>query len=238
MARKMKDSGVDWIGFIPDEWSVQRLRWCLKDINVKNDPIQTTQVLSLTNKQGVIPYEEKGNQGNKAKENVAEYKIAYENTLVINSMNVIIGSVGISHYFGCVSPVYYVFKETENADLRFISYIFSTVGFQKELRKYAKGIMEIRLRISVSDTLRRVVPLPKLEEQQRIADYLDHECAEIDAVLDKTRASIDDYKSLKRAFVIQAVTQGVRNLPEESERRYHDGDRCDRRNDGSDSTDV
>lgn len=210
MARKMKDSGVDWIGFIPDEWSVQRLRWCLKDINVKNDPIQTTQVLSLTNKQGVIPYEEKGNQGNKAKENVAEYKIAYENTLVINSMNVIIGSVGISHYFGCVSPVYYVFKETENADLRFISYIFSTVGFQKELRKYAKGIMEIRLRISVSDTLRRVVPLPKLEEQQRIADYLDHECAEIDAVLDKTRASIDDNKSLKRAFVIQAVTQGVR----------------------------
>lgn len=210
MARKMKDSGVDWIGFIPDEWSVQRLRWCLKDINVKNDPIQTTQVLSLTNKQGVIPYEEKGNQGNKAKENVAEYKIAYENTLVINSMNVIIGSVGISHYFGCVSPVYYVFKETENADLRFISYIFSTVGFQKELRKYAKGIMEIRLRVSVSDTLRRVVPLPKLEEQQRIADYLDHECAEIDAVLDKTRSSIDDYKSLKRAFVIQAVTQGVR----------------------------
>ena len=70
--------------------------------------------------------------------------------------------------------------------------------------------MEIRLRISVSDTLRRVVPLPKLEEQQRIADYLDHECAEIDAVLDKTRASIDDYKSLKRAFVIQTVTQGVR----------------------------
>ena len=62
MARKMKDSGVEWIGFIPDEWSVQRLRWCLKDINVKNDPIQTTQVLSLTNKQGVIPYEEKGNQ--------------------------------------------------------------------------------------------------------------------------------------------------------------------------------
>ncbi len=50
MARKMKDSGVEWIGFIPDEWSIQRLRWCLKDINVKNDPIQTTQVLSLTNK--------------------------------------------------------------------------------------------------------------------------------------------------------------------------------------------
>ena len=92
-------------------------------------------------------------------------KFDFDNIIKRNSMNVIIGSVGISHYFGCVSPVYYVFKETEDADLRFISYIFSTVGFQKELRKYAKGIMEIRLRISVSDTLRRVVPLPKLEEQ-------------------------------------------------------------------------
>lgn len=209
MARKMIDSGVEWIGTIPDSWSIRRLRHCLKDINVKNDPIQTTQVLSLTNKQGVIPYEEKGNQGNKAKDNVAEYKIAYENTLVINSMNVIIGSVGISHYYGCVSPVYYVFKETENADLRFINYIFNTTGFQKELRKYAKGIMEIRLRISVSDTLKCVVPLPDLTEQKRIADFLDKKCLELDAVLEKTRSSIEEYRKLKQAMIFSAVTKGI-----------------------------
>ena len=111
MAREMKDSGIEWIGKIPANWTLRRLQWCLIEVTEKNDPIKTTQILSLTNKQGVLPYEDKGAQGNKAKENLAEYKLAYEDTLIVNSMNVIIGSVGISHYFGCVSPVYYVFKE-------------------------------------------------------------------------------------------------------------------------------
>lgn len=209
MPKKMKESGVEWIGSIPEHWTVQRLQWCLQDINVKNNPIQTTQVLSLTNKLGVVPYEEKGNQGNKAKENLEEYKIAYENTLVINSMNVIIGSVGISQYYGCVSPVYYVFSATSNADLRFINYIFHTTGFQKELRKYAKGILEIRLRISVSDTLRRFIALPTLDEQCRIADYLDEKCQEIDAAIEKTRSSIDEYKRLKQSIITTAVVKGI-----------------------------
>lgn len=209
MPKKMKESGVEWIGSIPEHWTVQRLQWCLQDINVKNNPIQTTQVLSLTNKLGVVPYEEKGNQGNKAKENLEEYKIAYENTLVINSMNVIIGSVGISQYYGCVSPVYYVFSATSNADLRFINYIFHTTGFQKELRKYAKGILEIRLRISVSDTLRRCIALPTLDEQCRIADYLDEKCQETDAAIEKTRSSIDEYKRLKQSIITTAVVKGI-----------------------------
>ena len=50
MARKMKDSGVDWIGFIPDEWSVQRLRWCLKDINVKSDVLALSIMFSRKQK--------------------------------------------------------------------------------------------------------------------------------------------------------------------------------------------
>lgn len=210
MVREMKDSGIEWIGKIPASWTLRRLQWCLIEVAEKNDPIKTTQILSLTNKQGVLPYEDKGAQGNKAKENLAEYKLAYEDTLIVNSMNVIIGSVGISHYFGCVSPVYYVFKETNESDLRFINYIFNTVGFQKECRKFAKGILEIRLRISTSDLFKRPIPLPNIEKQRKIADYLDKECAEIDAILEKTHNSIEGYKKLKQAIITQAVTKGVR----------------------------
>ncbi len=210
MAREMKDSGIEWIGKIPANWTLRRLQWCLIEVTEKNDPIKTTQILSLTNKQGVLPYEDKGAQGNKAKENLAEYKLAYEDTLIVNSMNVIIGSVGISHYFGCVSPVYYVFKETNESDLRFINYIFNTVGFQKECRKFAKGILEIRLRISISDLFKRPIPLPNIEKQRKIADYLDKECAEIDTILEKTHNSIEEYKKLKQAIITQAVTKGVR----------------------------
>ena len=210
MTRAMKDSGIEWIGEIPEGWHLSRLGWCLDEIKEKNDPIKTTNVLSLTNKLGVIPYEEKGNQGNKAKEDYSQYGLAFENTLVINSMNVLIGSVGISKYYGCVSPVYYVFKNTDKADLRFINYLFQNVGFQKELRKYANGILEIRLRISSHDMLRRIIPLPDIREQKSVCDYLDVECARIDAVIEQTRASIEEYKKLKQSVITQAVTKGIR----------------------------
>lgn len=208
--REMKDSGIEWIGAIPQDWKTDRLQWHLKEINVSNNPIQTKNILSLTIEAGVIPYAEKGNQGNKAKEDCSQYKIALPDTLVINSMNVIIGAVGISQYFGCVSPVYYVFEPIEGTDLRYIYYLFTNTGFQKEMRKYAKGILEIRLRISSNDMLKRIVPSPPFKEQQRIADYLDKMCAEIDAVLEKTRASIEEYKKLKQAVITQAVTKGIR----------------------------
>lgn len=208
--REMKDSGIEWIGAIPQDWKTDRLQWHLKEINVSNNPIQTKNILSLTIEAGVIPYAEKGNQGNKAKEDYSQYKIALPDTLVINSMNVIIGAVGISQYFGCVSPVYYVFEPIEGTDLRYIYYLFTNTGFQKEMRKYAKGILEIRLRISSNDMLKRIVPSPPFKEQQRIADYLDKMCAEIDAVLEKIRASIEEYKKLKQAVITQAVTKGIR----------------------------
>ncbi len=60
--REMKDSGVEWIGEIPETWIVERLQWHLDEIKESNSPIKTTQVLSLTNKAGVIPYEDKGNK--------------------------------------------------------------------------------------------------------------------------------------------------------------------------------
>lgn len=192
--REMKDSGIEWIGEIPKDWKLERLQWHLDEIVEKNNPIVTTQVLSLTNKKGVIPYEEKGAQGNVAKESYDGYKIAYPNTIVANSMNILIGSVGYSNFYGCVSPVYYVFKERDNNDLRFINYIMQTTQFQKELRKYANGILEIRLRVSAANILKMICAFPDYEEQSNIADYLDSKCSQIDVIIEKQQAIIEKLK--------------------------------------------
>ena len=61
--REMKDSGIEWIGEIPSDWKLERSQWHLEEVNISNNPVQTNNVLSLTNKLGVVPYEEKGNQG-------------------------------------------------------------------------------------------------------------------------------------------------------------------------------
>lgn len=207
--REMKDSGIEWIGEIPSDWKLERSQWHLEEVNISNNPIQTNNVLSLTNKLGVVPYEEKGNQGNKSKENVYEYKLAYPNTIVANSMNILIGSVGLCDYFGCVSPVYYVFRAKKDNNIKFLNYVFQTVGFQRELRKYANGILEIRLRVSSSDILKRFIPFPSEIEQQRIAEFLDRECGKIDGLKADIQAQIDTLEQYKRSVITEAVTHGL-----------------------------
>lgn len=207
--REMKDSGIEWVGEIPFKWSLNRIQYCLSEINVKNYPIQTDRILSLVKDKGVMLYEEKGDIGNKSKDNISEYKLAYPQTLVVNSMNILIGSVGISNYFGCVSPVYYVFKETDQSDLRYINYIFNTREFQRELHKYANGILEIRLRVSAQDIFKRLIPFPPKMEQNAIANYLDAKCVEIDALIADIQSQIDTLEQYKRSVITEAVTKGL-----------------------------
>ena len=198
-------NSIEWIGKVPNGWSLNRIQNCIQEVKIKNNPIQTTQVLSLVKDKGILLYENKGNQGNKDKEDVSEYKLAYPNTMIVNSMNILIGAVGISDYFGCVSPVYYVFKEKDNSDIRFINYIFNTREFQKELRKFANGILEIRLRVSAADIFKRLIALPGKEEQHRIADFLDMKCNEIDGLIEDIEEQICILEDYKRAVITETM---------------------------------
>ena len=206
---EMKDSGIQWIGDIPNNWNIKPLYACLDEINQKNNPIVTTNILSLTNIDGVIPYSERGNQGNKSKENFEEYKVVYPNTIVANSMNILIGSVGLSKYEGCVSPVYYVYMAKPQVDIRYMNYLFQMEPFQKRLRQFANGILEIRLRVSSHDILHQKVAVPDYDEQQAIADYLDETCSKIDEIIAEAKASVDEYKELKQSVIFEAVTKGL-----------------------------
>lgn len=190
MSRKMVDSGIEWIGRIPKDWVLKPLRGCVNEINEKNNHIKFSNVLSLTNTLGVVPYEEKGNQGNISKDDLSQYKLAYKNTIIINSMNLKIGSVGLSNYDGCVSPVYYVLSSKENSNIKFINYLFQS-EFQKYLGKFGKGILEIREKISMYDILHSYIPFPSLKEQIKIANYLDDKCSKIDSVIEGNKKEIE-----------------------------------------------
>ena len=216
MARKMKDSGIEWIGEIPEGWEIKRLGAILQERNEVNNPIQTTSILSLTNNRGVIPYSEKGNQGNKAKDDLTGYKIAHIGDIVLNSMNVIIGSVGLSNYYGAVSPVYYMLFPRNNIkiNIQYYDYLFQTTAFQQSLRGYGNGILEIRMRIQMQKLKTVLLPVPTFLEQSNITVYLDASLSKLNILLSKTRSSIEEYKKLKQAVITQAVTKGVRGKRE------------------------
>lgn len=205
----MQDSRIPWLGSVPSHWKRGKLKQYIFEISEKNSPVKTTDILSLTNKLGVVPYEEKGNQGNTAKEKYDEYKLAYPDTIVANSMNILIGSVGYCAYFGCVSPVYYVFKNLKNGNLKYINYIFQTTEFQKCLRQFSNGILEIRQRVSAKTILNQDFFFPTLDEQNKIVEYLDTKCAQIDTIIAKEQFVIEKLQEYNRAIISEAVTKGI-----------------------------
>ncbi len=219
--RALKDSGVEWIGNIPAEWEMKRLKAIFLERKEKNDPQQTDFILSLGAAYGVVPYSEKEGGGNKAKEDLTAYRLAYPDDIVMNSMNIISGSVGISKYFGCVSPVYYMlYPRLEGVNQHYYCRMFQTKAFQRSLLGLGNGILmketesgnfnTVRMRIPMEKLGVQLLPFPSAEEQKRIADFLDRKCAEIDTVIEKTKTTIEEYKKLKQSVITEAVTTGVR----------------------------
>ena len=205
--RTMKDSGIEWIGDIPADWNIKRVKAVLCERNESNNPIQTDEILSLTNDRGVIPYEEKGDVGNKSKEDLTGYKLAYPGDIVLNSMNVFIGSVGLSSYFGCVSPVYYMlYPRNKNDTVSFFNYLFQTKELQTKLHGYGNGIMEIRMRIQMSKLNSVQLPVPPSDVQHKIAAYLDRKCSQIDAIMARQKEVIEKLKAYKLSVITEAVT--------------------------------
>ena len=206
--RKLKDSGVEWIGKIPIDWNIKRIKAVLCERNESNNPIQTDKILSLTNDRGVIPYDEKGDVGNKSKEDLTGYKLAYPGDIVLNSMNVFIGSVGLSSYFGCVSPVYYMlYPRNKNHSVSFFNYLFQTKELQAKLHGYGNGIMEIRMRIQMSKLNSVQLPVPPSDVQQKIAAYLDRKCSQIDAIITRQQEVIERLKSYKLSKINEIIIE-------------------------------
>ena len=218
--RATKDSGISWLGEYPSDWELKKIKYCLQERVEKNNPARTTEILSLTAKQGVIPYDQKEGGGNKPKEDVSAYRLAYPGDIVMNSMNILSGSVGLSQYFGCVSPVYYMlrpWKVTE--DVRYYNYTFQTTMFQRSLFGLGNGILikesgngklnTIRMRIPMDKFGELFIPVAPIDEQQLIADFLDAKCAEIDALVADIQSQIDTLEQYKRSVITETVTKGL-----------------------------
>ncbi len=216
----MKDSGVKWIGQIPKEWGLKRMKYILKERKLKNEPIITKEILSLSVERGVFPYSEKTGGGNKAKEDLTAYKVTYPGDIVINSMNILAGAVGLSKYEGAVSPVYYtLYADSNDIDIRYYYYLFQTEAFQKSLLGLGNGIMmkesstgklnTIRMRIPMEKLSALVMPLPSKETQKKIINRIKGKVEFIDKIIFETKQSIDELRKYKQSLITETVTKGL-----------------------------
>jgi type I restriction enzyme S subunit len=169
-----------------------------------------SDVLSVLRERGVIPYAEKGNIGNKKSDDITRYKIVRPNDIVVNCMNVIIGSVGLSKYTGCLSPVYYVLtRRTAEDEPGYLNAYFQTRPFQQSLVRIGNGILAHRMRIPMELLKCEPFPRPPAPEQAAIVRFLDHADRRIRRYIRAKQKLIKLLEEQKQAIIHRAVTRGL-----------------------------
>lgn len=203
----MRDSGIDWIGEIPEHWEVikiGRLFRLREERNYKS--MEEVQLLSLYTGIGVFPHGEQEERGNKAV-TVEGYKVVHKDDIVVNIILAWMGAIGVSDYDGVTSPAYDVYiPDITKVVPHYFHYVFRTKGIAAECYKYGRGIMMMRWRTYSSEFKQISVPYPSIEEQQHIASYLDTKCSEIDALIAIKQVKIEELKEYKKSVIYEYVT--------------------------------
>lgn len=205
--RKMRDSGIPWIGEVPEGWGVNKIKYHLTRNEIKNKPDK--QVLSVYRDYGVIPKDSRDDNHNVTSEDTSKYKYVQKGDLVINKMKAWQGSLGVSKYEGIVSPAYYIYKfHDDSFDGKFFHYLIRGC-YKDEFRRISGGIREGQWDLSAEKFENTMIIIPPIPEQHRIADFLDSKCSEIDNLIENLRARVESAKEYKKAVITEAVTKGL-----------------------------
>lgn len=204
--REMKDSGIEWIGQIPKDWDVvphKRVMHKVKEICVQYNG---EDIISLT-MNGVIKRDLAA--GGKMPTSFDGYQYVKPNDLLLCLFDIDVTPrcVGVVKDYGVTSPAYSRFIMHDGYYNAYYDYLLRAIDDDKVFVHLSKNL---RSSLTESDFGAIKTCVPSLAEQKRIVTFLDAQCAEIDAVLEKTRASIEEYKKLKQAVITQAVTRGIR----------------------------
>lgn len=204
---KMKDSGIDDVGQIPESWEEKKIKFLFDLVNDQNHlPMDKVQLLSLYTELGVFPHGEQEERGNKAV-TVEGYKKVKKNDLVVNIILAWMGAMGISNYDGVTSPAYDIYRpKSENANPKYYHYLFRTPWFAGECDKYGRGIMRMRWRTYSQEFMNIKIPYPSAEEQKQIADYLDEKCSSIDSIISTKKQQLEKLEEYKKSLIFEYVT--------------------------------
>ena len=208
--RPMKDSGIEWIGLYPEDWTLTKVKWLLNERNERSED-GSEEPLSMSQKYGLIPTKDMDTIPNMASSFVGA-KITHVGDLVFNKLKAHLGVFAVSKYEGLVSPDYAVYYKTARADMRYLEYLFKTPQYILEFRKRSSGVGAGLTRLYTGDLFAMYSASPSLEEQQEIAAYLDKKCAEIDSLIASKEKFIAKLESYKKSLIYEYVT-GKKEVP-------------------------
>ena len=207
--REMKDSGIEWVGAIPAAWGVHRIASHFQEIKEKNTANAYSNALQF--KMGKIIAKPQKWDEDETNETYSAYTVVHPNTIMINGLNLefdfVTQRVARVECNGIITSAYIALSPRNDINAEYICYLLKSYDACRAFHSMGRGLRKI---LSYSELKNKPIVVPPLAKQEHIAAFLDAECAEIDAVLEKTRSSIEEYKKLKQAVITQAVTKGIR----------------------------
>ena len=202
---RLRDSGVPWLGEIPEHWKTKRMKYLFRLVADKAPLDNDFELLSLYTDIGVKPRRELEERGNKAS-TTDEYWLVQPGDLIVNKLLAWMGAFGVSSYSGVTSPAYDILRPQAAVEPFYYHHLFRCGVATTEVRARSYGIMDMRLRLYFDRLGDMYVPCPDFEEQQAIVEYIAHETARIDAVRAATERTIELLKERRSALIAAAVT--------------------------------
>ena len=200
----MKDSGVEWLGEVPEHWQQKPIWSLFKRIKRTNFP--TERLLSVYRDYGVIPKDSRDDNHNRASEDLTPYQLVCANDLVINKMKAWQGSIAISELRGIVSPAYYIYQPKAEYHSKYIHFLIRSAYYIQSYKNYSKGIRVNQWDLESEAFTHIDLLLPSLDEQQKIVAFLDTETARIDNLISKQKSLIEKLKEYRTSIISHAVT--------------------------------
>ena len=208
--REMKDSGIEWVGAMPRAWKMNTIAQIFRQVKCKNTGLQERNLLSLS--YGKVKRKSIDTVEGLLPESFDGYNIIEKGDIVLRLTDLQNDHtslrVGLAEERGIITSAYLTIRNRSNFCPKYLYYYLHSFDIAKGFYGMGAGVRQ-GLNWDGVKWLKFLVP--SVPEQERIAAFLDAECAEIDAVLEKTRASIEEYKKLKQAVITQAVTKGIRS---------------------------
>ncbi len=205
----MKDSGVEWIGEIPEHWEVIKVKNLFKLIIEPAPKNNDLELLSVYTDIGVKPRKELEERGNKASTTDGYWKVR-KGDIIVNKLLAWMGAIGLSNYDGVTSPAYDILRAVKPLNPYIYHLLFRSPTCSAELKKHSRGIMDMRLRLYFDKFGDVLVPYAPIDEQNVIIKYIEVEEQKINAGIELINQQIEKLKEYKTTLINDAVTGKIK----------------------------
>jgi len=219
---RLKPSGVEWLGDVPEHWAVHRTKVLFRLRTEKSGVAHGHELLSIYTHIGVRPRKELEQKGNKAS-TTDDYWVVKKGDIIANKLLAWMGAIGVSHYDGVTSPAYDILMPITDLVPDYYHHLFRTKLYLKQFKQRSRGIMDMRLRLYFDQLGQIPIPVPPVKEQAAIINFYNDATADGDRIIDQTQQEISLLREYRSRLIADVVTgkldvrEAATKLPDEPE---------------------